>query len=283
MKSSMSVAGSKLRNHDFQKLSRFIYDRLGIKMPPEKKLLLESRLQKRLRVLQIPDFKTYCTYLFSKEGLEQEFVFMTDAVTTNKTDFLREPRHFDFLNSVIVPEFLKTQNQRPLRIWSAACSTGEEPYTTAMFLEEAIEKMGPLHYEILATDISIKVLKQAAGGIYKEDQIKDIPKDFRKKYLLRSKDPKNALVKIIPELRRKVTYKQLNLMCADYKLDTLQDIIFCRNVLIYFDKETQKNVVQKLIKYLRPGGYLFIGHSESLFEMNLPLKQLMPATFQKIL
>ncbi len=279
----MSVVSSKLGNSDFQKLSRFIYDRLGIKMPPEKKLLLESRLQKRLRVLQIPDFKTYCTFLFSKEGLEQELVFMTDAVTTNKTDFLREPRHFDFLNSVIVPEFLNSKSQRPLRIWSSACSTGEEPYTTAMFLQEAIETTGPLNYEILATDISTEVLKKAASGIYGEDRIKDIPQNFRKKYLLRSKDPKSALVKIIPELRRKVTYKQLNLMGTDYRLDTLQDIIFCRNVLIYFDKETQKNVVQKLIKYLRPGGYLFIGHSESLFEMNLPLKQLMPATFQKTL
>lgn len=277
----MSVVSSKLGNSDFQKLSRFIYDRLGIKMPPEKKLLLESRLQKRLRVLQIPNFKTYCTYLFSKEGLEQELVFMTDAVTTNKTDFLREPRHFDFLNSVIVPEFLNSKSQRPLRIWSSACSTGEEPYTTAMFLEEAIEKIGPLNYEILATDISTKVLKQAADGIYSEDRIKVIPENFRKKYLLRSKDPKNALVKIIPELRKRVAYRKLNLMSADYKLDTLQDIIFCRNVLIYFDKETQQKVVQKLIRYLRPGGYLFIGHSESLFEMDLPLKQLMPATFKK--
>lgn len=213
-----------------------------------------------------------------------ELVHMLDSVSTNKTDFFREPGHFNLLRDHILPGFKGMNVNRPLRIWSAACSTGEEPYTTAMVLQDAVEKLGSINYEILATDISSKVLKHAANAVYREDRIGDIPMGFRKKYLLKSKDPNQGLVRIIPALRKKVRFQRMNLMDSEYlsQIKIPQDLVFCRNVLIYFDKPTQQNVVRRLVECLSPGGYLFIGHSESLFEMDLPLKQLMPATFQKL-
>ena len=213
-----------------------------------------------------------------------ELVHMLDSVSTNKTDFFREPGHFNLLRDHILPGFKGMNVNRPLRIWSAACSTGEEPYTTAMVLQDAVEKLGSINYEILATDISSKVLKHAANAVYREDRIGDIPMGFRKKYLLKSKDPNQGLVRIIPALRKKVRFQRMNLMDNEYlsQIKIPQDLVFCRNVLIYFDKPTQQNVVRRLVECLSPGGYLFIGHSESLFEMDLPLKQLMPATFQKL-
>lgn len=213
-----------------------------------------------------------------------ELVHMLDSVSTNKTDFFREPGHFNLLRDHILPGFKGMNVNRPLRIWSAACSTGEEPYTTAMVLQDAVEKLGSINYEILATDISSKVLKHAANAVYREDRIGDIPMNFRKKYLLKSKDPNQGLVRIIPALRKKVRFRRMNLMDNEYlsQIKVPQDLVFCRNVLIYFDKPTQQNVVRRLVECLSPGGYLFIGHSESLFEMDLPLKQLMPATFQKL-
>ncbi|MEM7106619.1 MAG: protein-glutamate O-methyltransferase [Bacteroidota bacterium] len=272
----------ELTQDDFGRFSAYVYQQCGINLTAPKRILLEGRLQKRLVSLNMRSFKEYYKHVTSPAGKE-ELVHMLDSVSTNKTDFFREPGHFDFIRNVVLPEFRNTKENKPLRVWSSACSSGEEPYTTAMVLQDQIENGGPFSYEILATDISTKVLRQAVNAVYLEDRIVDVPQHFRKKYLLKSKDPKKALVRIVPELRKKIIYKRMNLMDADYKLDVMYDVIFCRNVLIYFDKETQKNVVRKLTQYLRPGGYLLIGHSESLFEMDLPLKQLMPATFQKII
>lgn len=273
----------KLSQGDFEQLSSYVYQQCGINLTPPKRVLLEGRLQKRLQSLEMKSFMEYYKYVKSSAG-RGELVHMLDSVSTNKTDFFREPGHFNLLRDHILPGFKKMNPSRPLRIWSAACSTGEEPYTTAMVLQDAVEKLGDLNYEILATDISSKVLKHAANAVYREDRIADVPMDFRKKYLLKSKDPKKGLVRIIPTLRKKVRFQRLNLMESEYLslIKRPQDLVFCRNVLIYFDKPTQQNVVRKLVECLNPGGYLFIGHSESLFEMDLPLKQLMPATFQKL-
>ncbi|MGD1889833.1 MAG: CheR family methyltransferase [Cyclobacteriaceae bacterium] len=270
----------KLAAEDFQRFSAFVYEQCGINLTPSKRIMLEARLQKRLIALNMSSFKEYYKHVTSLQGKE-ELVHMLDSVATNKTDFFREPRHFEFIKNTVVPEFRQSNSQRSLRIWSSACSTGEEPYTTAMVLQETIDEVGPLDYEILATDISIKVLKEAANGVYREDRITDIPENLRRKYLLRSKDPQKGLVRVVPLLRKKVSYQRMNLMDREYKINTIQDVILCRNVLIYFDKQTQQRVITKLIQCLKPGGYLLIGHSESLFEMHLPLKQLMPTTFQK--
>ncbi|MEM6841229.1 MAG: CheR family methyltransferase [Bacteroidota bacterium] len=270
----------KLATEDFKRFSAFVYEQCGINLTSSKRIMLETRLQKRLIALNMSSFKEYYKHVTSSQGKE-ELVRMLDSVATNKTDFFREPGHFEFIKNTVVPEFRQSNSQRSLRIWSSACSTGEEPYTTAMVLQETIDETGPLDYEILATDISIKVLKEAANGVYRENRIIDIPENLRRKYLLRSKDPQKGLVRIVPLLRKKVSYKRMNLMDREYKINTIQDVILCRNVLIYFDRQTQQRVVTKLIQCLKPGGYLLIGHSESLFEMHLPLKQLMPTTFQK--
>ncbi|MCG8390149.1 MAG: protein-glutamate O-methyltransferase [Cytophagales bacterium] len=273
----------KLSQGDFERLSSYVYQQCGINLTPPKRVLLEGRLQKRLQSLQMKSFMEYYKHVKSVAG-RGELVHMLDSVSTNKTDFFREPGHFNLLRDHILPGFKGMNVNRPLRIWSAACSTGEEPYTTAMVLQDAVEKLGSINYEILATDISSKVLKHAANAVYREDRIGDIPMGFRKKYLLKSKDPNQGLVRIIPALRKKVRFQRMNLMDNEYlsQIKIPQDLVFCRNVLIYFDKPTQQNVVRRLVECLSPGGYLFIGHSESLFEMDLPLKQLMPATFQKL-
>jgi chemotaxis protein methyltransferase CheR len=277
-------ADAVLSNKDFTRLSQFIYSECGIKMPPAKKVLLESRLRKRLRILGIHSYREYCDYLFSPGGMENELVHMLDLVTTNKTDFFREPTHFDYLVKQTLPELLKVGEagtRRALMVWSAGCSTGEEPYTLSMVLNEFSEAVHGYRYLILATDISTKVLDIAKHGIYKEDKVEPVPALMKKKYLLRSRDRSSGLVRIIPELREHVKFRRLNFMESDFGMREPMDIIFCRNVIIYFDRPTQERLLQRFCGHLRPGGYLFMGHSESLNGLDVPLAQSAPTVYRK--
>jgi chemotaxis protein methyltransferase CheR len=244
-------------------------------MPPTKKTMLEARLVKRMRMLNFSSFGEYCAYLFSPEGGANEIVHMIDAVTTNKTDFFREPQHFDYLVNRALPELIDSTGagmRRTLMVWSAACSSGEEPYTLAMVLEEYARNRPGFNFMVLATDISTKMLDKGKAAIYEEERIVPVPMDMRRRYLMRGKDPKKKEVRIAPGLRGKVRFRWLNFMDDDFGLRENMDIIFCRNVLIYFDRATQEKVVRHLCKHLCPGGYLFTGHSETLSGMNLPLK-----------
>jgi len=244
--------------------------------------MLESRLSKRLRLLNIASYKEYIQFVTSAEGIENELIHMIDVVTTNKTDFFREPHHFDFLKDVLLPEFSQEEkNRRPYSVWSAACSTGEEPYTLAMVLQDYAFQNQGFSYSILATDISTQVLQKAKAAIYNPDRVIDIPLAVKQRYLLKSKNSEKPTVRIVSGLRDKVDYRHLNLMDSQLNVEGDLDIIFCRNVLIYFDRKTQLEVVDKLIQKLRPGGYLFIGHSESLHQFNLPIKQVRPTVFIK--
>ena len=268
----------------FEKISRFISNELGIKMPPSKKIMLQGRLMKRLRQLEMNSFEAYCDYLFSHEGRQYEMVHMLDAVTTNKTDFFREPRHFEILSKSVLPELARlktTRIQKRLVIWSAGCSTGAEPYTLAMVLNEFAETCEHFDYLVMASDISTRVLTQAQEAVYTEAETIPIPPAIRKKYLLRSRDPSRQLVRIVPELRKKMKFFRLNLMDADYGIHTDVDVIFCRNVLIYFDHATQQQVLSRLCRHLRPNGYLFTGHSETLNGFDLPLKQISTTVYRK--
>jgi chemotaxis protein methyltransferase CheR len=270
---------------DFKKLSSFIYKEYGIKMPEIKKTMLQSRLHKRLRELNFSNYKDYVDYLFSKEGQQTEVIHMIDMVSTNKTDFFREPVHFDFLHSDVLPEFTyKSSTSRFLKIWSAGCSSGEEPYTIAISVNEFIANHPGLSFDfnILATDISTRMLKTAADAIYKEQRVEMLPLTLKKKYLLKSKDQTNPTVRIIPELRHKVTFQRLNFMDSNYNVQDNFDIVFCRNVLIYFDRETQEKVINKLCSKLKPNGIFFLGHSESITNFNVPLQQIKPTIFRKI-
>ena len=271
----------KLTQSQFQTLSKFIYDELGIKLPDMKKVMLESRLQRRLRELGMNNFKDYIDFVFSKEGRQNEMVHMFDVVTTNKTDFFRENNHFEYMNQFILKEVAQ-KNTNFVNIWSAGCSSGEEPYTLTIVLSEAIEKGLISDFKILATDISTRILKMAKDAIYPLNRIEEIPLHLKKKYFLKSKDPVNRTARVIPELRNKITFERLNFMDDVYNINQTFDIVFCRNVIIYFDHQTQERVIGKLCSKLKTGGYLFLGHSESIAGMNLPLQNIKPTVFRKI-
>ncbi|MBF0342815.1 MAG: protein-glutamate O-methyltransferase [Nitrospirae bacterium] len=275
-------AKAALSEKDFQRLSNFVQNEVGIKMPPAKKTMLEARLQRRLRTLQMRSFTDYCNFVFSPAGFESEIVHLIDAITTNKTDFFREPQHFEYLVNKALPELIRTHNvgtRRKLMLWSAGCSTGEEPYTLAMVLSEFQEKSG-LDFMIIATDISTKVLDKAKAAIYEEERVIPVPNNMKKKYLLRSKDKSKALVRIIPELRELIKFRRLNFMDSDFGFREPMDIIFCRNVVIYFDKKTQETLLNAFSRYLVKGGYLFMGHSETLNGLNVPFVQVAPTIYR---
>ena len=268
-----------LSDREFVRLSEFIHGECGIKVTEAKKIMLEGRLQKRLRKLGLGSFAAYCEYLFSPEGMEKELTFMIDEVTTNKTDFFREPAHFQFLTESVVPDL--TRSRRRLTIWSAGCSSGEEPYTLAMVLSAYADRLPGFEFIVLATDISTSVLSKAEKAIYDEDRIAPVPAEFKRKYLLRSKDRAKRSVRIVPQLRSHVRFRRLNFMDGDFGFREPIDVIFCRNVIIYFDKPTQEKLLNRFCRHLAPGGYVFMGHSEALIDMNVPLVPVAPTVYRK--
>lgn len=260
------------------RLSSFIERELGIKMPIAKKLMLESRLAKRLRMHGLADYGEYVDFVFSEEGTRAELIHMIDAVTTNKTDFFREADHFDYLLNVHLPSF---ESPDVLRAWSAGCSSGEEPYTLAMVLEEFRCDHPSFRYSILATDISTNVLSKAVDAVYEEEKVAPVPWDYKKRYLMRSKDPEKKTVRIKPELRSKIEFRRLNLMDEDFGLRERFDLIFCRNVIIYFDRPTQERLMVKFRERLKDGGLLFLGHSETMTGIGVHFRSLAPTVYRK--
>jgi chemotaxis protein methyltransferase CheR len=271
-----------LSGRDFQRLARFIQDYSGIKMPVTKKTMVEGRLRKRVGAGGFANFNEYCRHLFDDGGMDTECLALIDAVTTNKTEFFREPDHFRVLVELALPSLLaERRNGSLIKVWSTASSIGAEPYTLAMVLADQSRQGASFRFSILGTDISTKVLKTASIGIYPEEMIAPVPMDMRKRYLLRSKKGARGLVRIVPDLRRMVQFGRLNLMDESYPVDRGLDIIFCRNLLIYFDKPTQQAVLTRLCDHLRPGGYLFLGHSESLAGFGLPLQSVGTTVFRR--
>jgi len=278
----MNMSAKELSNTDFDRLSKFIYTNYGIKMPPAKKIMLQARLQTRLRANNMGSFKEYCDYVLSNKSDTSEIVHMIDVVSTNKTDFFRESAHFNFLEDIVLPEFYEKNAGDTIRIWSAASSSGEEIYTIAMVVNEFIEKNKKMNFSILGTDISSRILEKAAKAIYHIDRLAPVTLNLKRKYLLRNKNKEIKDVRIVPELRKKTSFQRLNLMDTSYPVPKNFDVIFCRNVLIYFDRETQEKVINKLCMHLKPGGYFFLGHSESITGIEVPLKQLQPTVFKRI-
>jgi len=269
---------------DFRRLGSLIENSCGIRMPASKKTLLQSRLSKRLKELGIASFRDYCKLVMSPEGMEAELIHMIDAVTTNKTEFFREPQHFDFLVRSAVPELLASTGagvRRDLRLWSAGCATGEEPYTLAMVLGEFAERQAIFDYSVLATDVSLGVLSKAMLGIYGHARVEPVPMEMRKKYLLRSRDRRAGLVRVAPELRRKVSFRWLNLVHEDYGIGEPMDVVFFRNVIIYFERPLQEAILNRICRHLVPGGYLFVGHAEALHALRVPLAQVAPSVYRR--
>ncbi|GAA0745807.1 chemotaxis protein methyltransferase CheR [Sphingomonas trueperi] len=267
------------RRH-FAQIAAYIYEVSGIKMPETKKTMLEGRLRRRLRAVGIDTLDGYCDFLFTGDHLAAEGLHLINAVTTNKTDFFREPAHFDYLVAQALPA-LEARGVRSLRAWSAACSTGPEPYTMAMVLDDYAERMGGPEYGILATDLDTEVLAAARNGIYAAELVDPVPAALRRKYVMTSNDPRRREVRMVPRLRSAIGFGRLNLMDDRYPVGDAMHLIFCRNVLIYFDKPTQKKVVSQLYDCLAPGGYLFLGHSESITGLGLPLEQVANTVFRR--
>ncbi len=277
-------ASIEISERDFRRLSEFIYNRCGILLPPTKRTMLQARLQRRLRCLSMKSYGEYCDYVFSPEGMQEELTRMIDLVTTNKTDFFREPAHFDYLVENCLPALADPDGpgfRKKFAVWSAGCSTGEEPYTLAMVLSEYAEANPGFRFSVLATDISTRVLRTAALGIYDAEKVDPVPIEMKRKYLLRNKDRSKGLVRVVPGLRALVEFRRLNFMDGDFGIAEPMDVIFCRNVIIYFDKKTQETLLLRFCRHLAPGGYIFLGHSETIFGMDLPLVQMAPTVYRK--
>lgn len=272
---------AELSESEFTRLSNFIMAEYGIKMPPEKKIMLQSRLQKRLRALNLTAFNQYIEYLFSPEGQSEEVIHMMDVVSTNKTDFFRESTHFDYLLSEVLPEFFDKSGLYKIKVLSAGCSSGEEPYTLAITLSEFKEHRPGFDFSIEAADISSQMLQKAVLAIYPEEKIAELPQVIKVKYFLKSKNKDERKVRVINELRDKVHFYRQNMLYFPTTNQPEFDIIFCRNLLIYFDRSNQLLILDKLCTHLKQGGYLFLGHSESITGLDLPVEQIKPTIFKK--
>lgn len=274
----------RLSDREFRHLATFIHESLGIKMPPSKRIMLEARLASRVRALGMHSFDEYCSHVFDSKHGTGELAELVDAVTTNKTEFFREREHFEWLTSHVLRELTKRDPElgraRPLRVWSAGCSSGEEPYTLSMVLTDYVANNHDLDFEITATDVSSGTLKAARKAVYREGHIASIPRAMRRRYLLRSKDRSRDLVRVAPLIRQHVRFVRLNLL-EPFEFETPFDAVFCRNVLIYFDRETQAEVLGRVCAMIAEGGCLFVGHSETLHGLQLPLHQLAPSVYAK--
>jgi chemotaxis protein methyltransferase CheR len=270
----------------FLKVGNMITEKYGIKMPAEKKIMFQARLQRRLHELDIDSFDEYAERLFSDSNESSEFNLLADFISTNKTEFFREKEHFSFLSEHVLPEFFHEntfQRLRELNLWSAGCSSGQEAYSIGIQFEEFMRKRGiRFDYSILATDISGKMLRSAKEAVYPMLQVDEIPIELKHRYFLKSKNSKDAKVKVVKAVREKVRVGYLNLMDSLYPFDAQFDVVFLRNTLIYFDQKIQLKVLTKVLGSLKTGGYLFIGHSESLINLQLPIKSIAPSVYIKI-
>lgn len=271
----------ELTDKEFHIIANYIESAVGIKMPDAKRVMMQSRLMRRLRTLKMNSFREYIDYVFNDKN-SKELVLMIDVLTTNKTEFFREKEHFDYLENVILPELAKSKNT--IKIWSAGCSSGEEPYTISMVISEFIKKNPGkiINFTVTGTDISTNVLDKAYNAVYDIDSVNQLPMELKKSYFLKCTNKDMHCARVKSDLRSHVNFKRLNFMDNDFCMPENYDIIFCRNVLIYFEKETQEKVIMKFMKYLQPDGYLFLGHSETIFAMNLPLSTCIPTVYKKV-
>ncbi len=253
----------KLGDGEYEFLRSFVFEHSGISLGEEKRQLLYSRLSKRLRVLALDTFEEYCQLL--KSGDKEEVLYFTNAMTTNLTSFFRENHHFEYLSDVVLPELMKIKSDtRKIRIWSAGCSTGEEAYSIAM----TVKKVVPASWDvkILATDLDSNVVSTGKNGIYKIERVEGIDKALLKRWFLKGSGKNSGNVIVNSELKEMVSFRQLNLM-ENWPMKGLMDIIFCRNVVIYFDRPTQARLFERYAKVIHPDGRLFVGHSESLLKV----------------
>lgn len=266
MRLEIPEAGVRISDQEFARIQQLVKDATGIALSEHKRSLVVSRLTKRLRALELTSFVGYIDYLAGPDGAGEWEQFV-NAITTNKTDFYREPAHFEFLTQEVlagVKSRAVRGGERRLRIWSAGCSTGEEPYTIAITVRDSLGSLLTWDARILASDIDTSVLERAASGTYAEERVADIPTATLHRHFLRGTGGHAGLVRVVPDTQRMVTFRRINLLETPWPIRSRFDCIFCRNVIIYFDRPTQERLMRQFAEYLREGGYLFLGHSESL-------------------
>ena len=269
-----------MRDSEFDFIRSLVYERSRINLGPDKRQLVSARLGKRLRATNVSTLGDYCR-LLQEPGAEQELSHLIDAISTNHTFFYREIAHFDFLRDKALPELLeraRAERWNKFRVWSAACSSGEEPYSIAMTLADRLPQQ---QWQIEATDISHRVLAKATAGIYNHETVSRLPAEMIRTHFQRGFGPQEGNYRVKASLRDRVNFHQLNLLEGQPPFTEPFQVIFCRNVMIYFDRTTQEELVGRLARRLVPGGYLMVGHSESLTHLSHSLRVVRPAVYQK--
>jgi chemotaxis protein methyltransferase CheR len=271
-----------MRDSEFEFICTLVYEHSRIKLGPDKRELVSARLGKRLRATNLDTIGAYCN-LLKGPSCEDELSHLIDAISTNHTFFFRESAHFDFVRERVLPEMIernRVERWPRFYAWSAACSSGEEPYSLAVTLSEGL-KNSNWPWQIEATDISNRILEKAHAAIYRDEVVARLPSPTVKAHFQRGIGPQEGNYRVRSELRDRVTFTYLNLLKGEAPFRDLFHVIFCRNVMIYFDKETQEELVNKLSRRLIPGGYLLVGHSESLTGIKHPLQLIKPATYRR--
>ena len=262
---------------EYEFIRKTVYDHSRINLGAEKMTLVAARVTKRLRALNLPDFDIYCEYLKSSKG-KQEVPFLVEAISTNHTYFFREKGHFDFLREKIVPHW-QARGVNRVRIWSAACSSGEEPYTAAIVLAETLGFK--IDWRIYASDISMRMLDLGREGIYPDDRLTHVPAGLQRDYFQRGIGDSEGFFRVREEIRKRVEFAQLNLLQPSYPFATEFDLILLRNAMIYFDRDTQQTLIDKITPHLLRGGHLMIGHSETLSGLRHTLASVEPSIYQR--
>ncbi len=250
-----------LGDAEFEYFRNVVYRESGIRLTELKKALVQARLIKRIRQLKLSGFEEYCEYV--QQHYHDELENLINCITTNKTDFFRENRHFEFMKEHLIPLWCEKKKRR-IRIWSAGCSTGEEPYSIAITMREYFPNIDSADVKILATDIDTDVLEKGKKGVYSLEAIADVPLPMAKKYFLRGSGDNKGFFKIKDSVKNLIYFRRLNLLDETYPMKGKFDLIFCRNVIIYFDKETQRKLFDRMFDFLSDDGFLFLGHSETL-------------------
>lgn len=267
-------------DNDF--LRRLVYSHSRINLGADKKELVARRVHKRLRALNLADYAAYCELLRSPSG-EDELTDLLDVISTNVTDFFREPRHFQYMTEALLPAWLEQGRVpgRVYRVWSAACSSGEEPYTIGITLAEfARTNRGWGAWKVEASDISTRMLETAQSAVYRAERVRLPAPEWLPRYFQRGVGKVEGFYRVKKEIRERVAFHHVNLFQPNYPIPTGLDAIFCRNVMIYFDRETQELLVKRLCQHLGPGGHLFVGHSESLIGIRHGLKGVQPSIYR---
>jgi chemotaxis protein methyltransferase CheR len=281
MTPTLCAQSFSITEKEFHLFQDIIYRQTGIQMTEKKRNLVVARLSKRLRALNLSNFSEYYEYLTTSSNASDELNNLINRITTNKTDFFREKHHFDFLVNEIFPSFLDTARKsgmRRLRIWSAGCSSGEEPYSIAMTVADFFKDERGWDLKILATDLDTDILMKASKGVYSSQQITPVPINYLSKYFVRTSQG----YEVSPQIKSMIAFRKLNLMDPSFPMKKPFDIIFCRNVMIYFDEETRKDLVIKYHNHLNDIGYMFVGHSESLMYMKHLFKFLKHTVYIKV-